>query len=67
MVTCALCDRSMLLGEAFEHWRSDGAGSEHAVCRLCEDEAERLGWARLDKPPERQTTLGSTWHARKVA
>jgi hypothetical protein len=57
----------MLLGEAFEHWRADGAGSEQVVCRLCEDEAERLGWARLDRPPERRTTLGSTWHARKVA
>jgi hypothetical protein len=65
MVTCALCGRSMLLGEAFEHWRADGAGTEEPVCRLCADEAERLGWARLDKPPERRTTLNPTWHARR--
>jgi hypothetical protein len=67
MVTCALCARSLLLGEAFGHWRSDGAGSERIVCRLCEDEADRSGWARLDRPPERRTTLAPMWHARKVA
>jgi hypothetical protein len=43
MVTCALCGRAMLLGEAFGSWRAEGAGSEQVVCRLCEDEAERLG------------------------
>jgi len=67
MVTCALCGRSMLIGEAFGHWRADGAGSEQVVCRLCEEDAERHGWARIERPPERRTTLGSTWHARKVA
>jgi hypothetical protein len=67
MVTCALCGRNMLLGEAFGHWRADGAGSEQVVCRLCEDEAERRGWARIDRPPERRTTLNPSWHARKVA
>jgi hypothetical protein len=59
MISCDLCGRTMLLGEAFEHWRADGAGSERVVCRLCEEEAERVGWVR--------TSLGSTWHARKVA
>jgi hypothetical protein len=67
MVTCALCGRNMLLGEAFGYWRADGAGSEQVVCRLCEDEAERRGWARIDRPPERRTTLKPSWHARKVA
>jgi hypothetical protein len=57
----------MLLGEAFGHWRAEGAGSEQVVCRLCEEEAERLAWVRLDRPPERRTTVGPTWHARKVA
>ena len=46
----------MLLGEAFGHWRADGAGSEQVVCRLCEEEAERLGWVRIDRPPERRTS-----------
>ncbi len=67
MITCALCMRNMLLGEAFGHWRVDGAGSEQIVCRLCEAEAEQTGWVRLDQPPQRRTTVGSTWHARKVA
>ena len=67
MITCALCGRNMLLGEAFGHWRADGAGSEQIVCCLCEAEAERIDWVRLDQPPERRTTVGPTWHARKVA
>jgi hypothetical protein len=57
----------MLLGEAFSHWSADDRGSEQAVCRLCEADAERRGWVRLDRPPERRTTVGPTWHARKVA
>jgi hypothetical protein len=57
----------MLIGESFGHWRPDGVGSEEVVCSLCEDEAERREWVRLDTPPERRTTAGSTWHARKVA
>lgn len=57
----------MLIGEVFSHWRADGVGSEQPVCRLCETEAERLGWGRVERPDERRTTLGSTWHARKVA
>ena len=56
-----------MIGEAFGHWRADGAGSEQVVCKLCEDGAEENGWARLDRPPERRTTLAPTWHARKVA
>jgi hypothetical protein len=57
----------MLLGEAFDYWRADGAGSEEPVCRLCAEDAERRGWARLDRPPDRRTTLGGSWHARRVA
>ena len=67
VVTCSLCARNILLGEAFAYWRADGAGTEEVVCRLCEEEAERLGWARLGRPPERRTSAGPTWHARRVA
>jgi hypothetical protein len=62
-----MCGRNLLLGEAFGHWRADGVGSEGVVCRLCEESAEGLGWVRLERPPERRTTVGATWHARKVA
>lgn len=57
----------MLLGEAFGHWRTDGVGTEELVCALCEERAEELGWVRLEQPPDRRTTVGPTWHARKVA
>jgi hypothetical protein len=67
MITCSICGRSLLVGEAFGHWRADGAGSEHVVCHLCEEEAERIGWAQLDRPPERRTTVAPNWHVRKVA
>jgi hypothetical protein len=67
MIRCALCERSLPVGEAFSHWRADGAGSEHVVCGLCEDDADRVGWARLERPAGRRTTLAPTWHARKVA
>jgi hypothetical protein len=67
MITCAVCARSLLVGEAFGNWRTDGAGSERTVCRLCEEEADRLGWARVDEPPRRRTTVGPSWHARRVA
>jgi hypothetical protein len=67
MITCSLCGRSLLLGEAFGHWRTDGVGSEQVVCHLCEEDAEHIGWVRLDRPPDRRTTVAPTRHARKVA
>lgn len=67
MVTCTLCGRTLLLGEAFQHWREDGAGTERPVCALCEEQAEARGWARLERPPERRTSVGPTWHAKRVA
>jgi hypothetical protein len=67
VVTCALCGRTILLGEAFQHWRTQGAGSEAAVCALCDEEAELHGWARVERPPERQSSVGPHNHVRKVA
>ncbi len=68
MITCALCGRSLLVGEAFQHFRADGAvGSEVPVCRLCEEDAEAEGWARVERAPQRQTTVGPHEHVRKVA
>jgi hypothetical protein len=56
-----------MLGEEFHHWRSDGVGTEQPVCALCEARAERLKWVRVERPPDRRTRAGSTWHARRVA
>ena len=67
MVTCRMCERTILLGEAFQSWRPEGVGSEVPVCALCEEQAEAAGWVRVETPPERRTTVGPTWHARKVA
>jgi hypothetical protein len=67
VIRCGLCGRNLLIGEAFGHWRADGAGSEQIVCHLCEEEAERIGWAQLDRAPARHTSLTATWHVRKVA
>jgi hypothetical protein len=62
-----MCGRTLLLGEKFGNWRPDGAGSEQVVCALCEDGAEKKGWVRVEGGVTRRTTVGSTWHARKVA
>ena len=67
MVTCRVCERTILLGERFQTWRPSGVGSEVPVCALCEGDAEAAGGARVEAAPERQTTVGPTWHARKVA
>jgi hypothetical protein len=65
MAMCHLCRRSLLMGERYRLWTGRGVG-ERIVCRLCEEDAEQVGWVRLDRPAERE--LGSSiWHARKVA
>jgi hypothetical protein len=66
MTMCLLCRRNLLIGERFRVWTTPGTAGERPVCRLCEDVAEEAGWARLERPLEREK--GSLiWHARKVA
>jgi hypothetical protein len=66
MAMCLVCRRSFLIGERYRLWTQPRGEGERPVCRLCEDEAGKAGWVRLDRPLERET--GSTiWHARKVA
>ena len=67
MITCSICRRTMLIGEAFGQWRTDGSGTEQVVCALCEEDAERKGWVQVEGGLTRQTTASTTWHARKVA
>lgn len=66
MITCVLCGRTILLGEAFQHWRAEGAGTEVVVCALCEEDAEAEGWARVERPPGRQSSVGPQ-HVKRVA
>ena len=65
MTMCLLCRRNLLLGEAFRVWTNGGAG-ERPVCRLCEADAQRAGWVRLERALQRETG-GVIWHVRKVA
>ena len=66
MAMCHVCLRSMLIGEGYRLWTQPGGVGERPVCRLCEADAGRAGWVRLDLPLQRET--GSPiWHARKVA
>ena len=67
MITCTICGRTMLVGEAFGHWRTDGSGTEQVVCALCEEDAERKGWVQVEGGLTRRTTASPTWHARRVA
>ena len=66
MTMCMVCRRNLLVGERFRLWRPPSALGERPICVLCEEEAEQLGWGRLDRPLERVSS-GSIWHARKVA
>jgi hypothetical protein len=65
MTMCLRCRRHLLTGEAFRLWTNGGA-AERPVCRLCESDAERAGWARLERPLQREKG-SQIWHARKVA
>jgi hypothetical protein len=66
MAMCHVCLRSFLIGERYRLWTQRGRAGERPVCRLCEDDIERAGWVRLDRPLQRET--GSLiWRVRKVA
>jgi hypothetical protein len=48
VLACAICERTLLLGERALRYRL--AGEAHAVCELCAEEAEQLGWRREGDP-----------------
>jgi hypothetical protein len=50
--TCAVCGRTILDGERVHGFL--GGGAEHAVCELCLDRAERLGWRSLGEEDGRR-------------
>jgi len=61
--TCAVCGRTILAGERVHGFvERDG---ERAVCELCVDRAERLGWRRAGEPePERRAGKGHEGRSR---
>jgi hypothetical protein len=63
---CSLCRRNLLAGERVRTFRGERM-REHAVCALCETDALRRRWLRLDgaATPVRATGLSPT--VRRVA
>ena len=67
MAICALCRRTLLVGERYRHWEAGNAASGiRLVCALCETEALRAGWVRATQPPLRQGAGDRRWGARLV-
>lgn len=63
---CALCRRTLLAGERFRTYVGDRA-REHAVCELCEEDAQRLRWYRGGRGFETVRATGLAQSVRKVA
>ena len=66
MAMCTVCRRNLLVGEGYRYFRSARGIADRPVCRLCEEEAERVGWVRVERPLELEKGA-PIWHARKVA
>ncbi len=63
---CHVCRRTLLTGERFRVWLEREA-RQRTVCLLCEDDASRLRWIRLDLPVERVNATGLAQSVRRVA
>src|ERR687894_744104 len=48
VLTCAICERTLLLGERAAGYRAHG--TSQTVCELCVDVADRRGWLRAGAP-----------------
>ena len=48
--TCAVCRRSLLMGERVSRFARDGEGEWVDVCALCTDTANEHGWIREGTP-----------------
>jgi hypothetical protein len=48
--TCAVCERTLLLGEKTVRFSTDSGGEWVDVCALCTDEAYEHGWVREGSP-----------------
>jgi hypothetical protein len=73
--TCAVCERTLLMGERATRFAPDGANYVD-VCPLCQDLAIESGWLKEGSPttptvstdrPRRRLSLSSLFEARKSA
>jgi hypothetical protein len=73
--TCAVCERTLLMGERATRFSPDGENYVD-VCPLCHDLATESGWLREGSPttptvstdrPRRKLSLSSLFEARKTA
>ena len=72
--TCAICDRTLLVGERAVRYSPDGENFVD-VCPLCEAEAADHGWLKegspttpvVSEPRRRRLSLGSLFESRKPA
>jgi hypothetical protein len=48
--TCAICERTLLLGERVARYSPDGGSSYVDVCPLCQDAAVEHGWIKEGAP-----------------
>src|SRR4051794_18434995 len=73
--TCAVCERTLLMGERATRFSPDGENYAD-VCPLCQPPAIEAGWLREGSPPPprvsterpgRKLSLASLFEARKAA
>ncbi len=66
MAMCSICRRNLLTGERYRLWHERPA-RPRTVCLLCEDDAHKLHWLRLEQSIERVNANGLVRTVRKVA
>src|SRR3954453_11196254 len=49
--SCAICERSLLMGERVVRYAPHVGGDLVDVCALCEEEALETGWLKEGAPP----------------
>src|SRR2546423_4102536 len=73
--SCAVCERTLLMGERSTRFTPDGENFVD-VCPLCQDIAHEYGWLKEGSPstptvstdrPRRRLSLSSLFEARKAA
>jgi hypothetical protein len=66
MAMCSVCRRNLLTGERFRLWQERPA-RPRTVCLLCEGEARKLRWLRVEDSGEQVNANGLVQTVRKVA